>query len=539
MNNTKTPHRRLAFLGRTSCAVALLLVLAGCQTYETQTSQYTQATRSGSLGEAVVQIDRQAEASAGKKDEILFRLEQGTTLRSASMADPSEVPPIPVSAVEAPVVEAPIVEPSDEGMVAEPAPMAGPTAAEVHAYYHTRAIEAFDLAEAQVNQWEEEAKTKLGSEVGAALTNQANLPYRGRSYDKVMMNSYKALSYLALGEQDKARVELNRSLQRQRDAVEANDKRIAEAQEIEEKARKGELKDEKGKSTSYDSSKAVKDPKAGPALQAALDASIAPMQAYGDYVNPFAVFLDGLYYSVLGVDGSDFERGRKSFERVAGMVPENTYVLADLEAATMAAEGKASEGVTYVIFETGTAPKRDQTRIDIPTFLVTSNLAYVGASFPKLEYNDNYIPTLGISVGEETLYTATVASMDSVIANDFKNAWPLVVTKTLITSASKAIIQSLIEREVGKRAGWMGQLAAKALLSGASASMNIADTRTWTSLPKEFQYARITTPESREFIITAGEAQNTVTLEPGSVNVVYVKSASPTAPLFVSQFVLK
>ena len=67
---------------------------------------------------------------------------------------------------------------------------------------------------------------KVGSEIGAAISNQANLPYRGRSYDKVMMNAYKALSYLALGEKDKARVELNSSLERQRDAVSANEKRI-------------------------------------------------------------------------------------------------------------------------------------------------------------------------------------------------------------------------------------------------------------------------------------------------------------------------
>ena len=321
--------------------------------------------------------------------------------------------------------------------------------------------------------------------------------------------------------------------------MEANQKRIGAAQEEEELARKGELKDEKGKSASYDSQKALDDPKTGPALQAALDASIAPMQPYGDYVNPFAVFLDGLFYTVLGEDGSDWERGRKSFERVAGMVPQNGYAKADLEAATLAAEGKVPEGVTYVIFETGTAPARDQLRIDIPTFLVTSKLAYVGAAFPKLVYNDNYVPTLGVAVGEQTLYTATVASMDGVIANDFKNDWPLVVTKTLISTATKAIIQAALQREVDNRAGWMGSLVGAAILSAANASTNIADTRTWTSLPKEFQYARIATPENRELNLTAGETQKTVTLEPGSINVVYVKSASPTAPLYVSQFVLK
>src|SRR5690606_19513582 len=110
--------------------------------------------------------------------------------------------------------------------------------------FMVQSIEAFDAAEERVNRYEEEAKIKVGSTGGATLTNQANLPYIGRAYDKVMMNTYKALNYLQLGDFDAARVELNRALQRQRDAVEANAKRIEEAQELAEKAKSGELKDE-------------------------------------------------------------------------------------------------------------------------------------------------------------------------------------------------------------------------------------------------------------------------------------------------------
>jgi hypothetical protein len=299
------------------------------------------------------------------------------------------------------------------------------------------------------------------------------------------------------------------------------------------------LKDENGKSAAYDSNKALNDPKTGPGLQAALDASLAPMKPYGDYVNPFSVFLDGLFFTTLGEGGSDLERGRKSFERVASMVPENTFLRADLEAATLAAEGKAPANVTYVIFETGTAPARDQVRVDIPTFLVTSKLAYVGAAFPKLAYNNNYIPSLAVTAGGQTVQTMTVASMDSVIANDFKNEWPTIVTKTLITTATKAITQAVAQKVAEDRGGMWAGLAAGLIMGGINSATNIADTRTWTSLPKEFQYARVATPENRELLLDAGGVQKTVVLEPGAINVVYVKSASPTAPLLVSSFLLK
>ena len=126
-----------------------------------------------------------------------------------------------------------------------------------------------------MNTYEEQAKVKVGSEVGASLTNLSALPYRGRAYDKVLINAYKALNYMQLGEFDKARVELNRALQRQKDAVAENEKRIADAQDTAQKAKNGEVKDENGKSASYDSDKAVQDPKTGPALNAVLAESTA------------------------------------------------------------------------------------------------------------------------------------------------------------------------------------------------------------------------------------------------------------------------
>lgn len=519
-----SPWRRAA---SAAGALTLLALFAGCATYEAQTQSFNQASKSGSIGAAIAQIDQQAAKAAGSKDEIVYRLEQGATLRTAALSDPATLPSI--------VPPPPPVKKGEE----PPPPAPVPTPAEITAHYAQRALAAFDQAEARVNKYEDEAKTKVGSEFGALLTNQASLPYRGRAYDKVMMNTYKALTYLQLGEKDKARVELNRALQRQRDAVAENEKRIAAAQDAAEKAARGELKDESGKSASYDSKKALDDPRTGPSLQAALDASLAPMKPYGDYVNPFAVFLDGLFFSVLGETGDDWERGRKSFERVAAIVPENTYLRADVDAAARAAEGQAPAGVTYVIFETGAAPRRTETRVDIPTFLVTSKLAYVGAAFPKLAFNGDYYGSLSILADGQNHATATLASMDSVIANDFKNEWPTIVTKTLITAATKAIISATVQKQVEDQGGAFAGLLAGVVMGGINAATSVADTRTWTSLPKEFQYARLATPASRELTVAAGPNQQTIKLSEGTVNVVYVKSASVNAPLLVTQFALK
>lgn len=497
-----------------------LLILSGCQTYDRKTADFSDATKAGSVSVALAEIEKRAEASKGSKDEIIWRLEQGASLRSAALAS---LPPPPVPAPKA----------------GEPAPVP-PTLDEVHAMYFKRSNVAFDEAEARVETYDEQAKVKLGSELGSAFTNLAQLPYRGRAYDRIMANTYKSLNYLQLGERDRARVELNRSLQRQRDAVADNERRIAESQALADQSKGGTLKDEKGEAaSSYDVGEAQKDPKTGPAIDATLAAAVSRMKPYGDYVNPYSVFLDGLFFTVLGENGSDWERGRKSFERVAGMVPENPYLKADAALARDAADGKTPTGITYVIFETGAAPNREEVRIDIPTIIVSDRLPYVGAAFPRLRFNDDYVSSLSVVVGGQAFATAPIASMDSIIANEFKNEWPTIVTKTILTAVTKAVTQSAVQKELDDRAGAIGSLLGKVALTVANIGTTIADTRTWTSLPKEFQYARVQTPADRQITLQAGGLTQTITLLPAAVNVVYAKSASSHSPLYVSQFTLR
>jgi hypothetical protein len=70
--------------------------------------------------------------------------------------------------------------------------------------------------------------------------------------------------------------------------------------------------------------------------------------------------------------------------------------------------------------------------------------------------------------------------------------------------------------------------------------VNIADTRTWTTLPKEFQVARISTPTDRKLVLTTPFAAPVeVALMDGTINVVYAKSISASSPILVSQFKLK
>jgi hypothetical protein len=73
------------------------------------------------------------------------------------------------------------------------------------------------------------------------------------------------------------------------------------------------------------------------------------------------------------------------------------------------------------------------------------------------------------------------------------------------------------------------------------AAVNIADERTWTTLPKEFQVCHFPTPPDRKIELeTPGWRQKIpVTIEDGTINIVYVKSITATSPLLVTQMKLK
>lgn len=560
--------RRLVLAGL--CAAAL--GLTGCQTYTSQTAERDAAVRTGNFAFAAAQADKDAEKNKDGKDGIVYRLEQGAILRSAALANIADNTATPAT-------------PLDQTATNQALQAGNPVSPRIA--FLTRSIAAFNAAEERINDYEQKAKISVGNEAGAIMTNQANLPYKGRAYDKVMLNTYKALNYLQLGDSDAARVELNRALQRQRDAVDANAQRIEEAKGLAEEARSNGVKDEQGrKAGSYDVDKARSNPRTAAAL-ATVDADLdSSIQAYGDYVNPFAVFLDGLVFTAQGTDASDLERGRKSFERVAAMSPDNPYLRADLAAAEAIAQGRSpSLAVTpepppsaptapateapvvitpavlattevasaapvaapvatpvgdlvYVIFETGTAPFRDQIRIDIPVILVTDGLSYIGAAFPKIKTVPDYAPALTVTAGTESYPTALIASMDSVVSQDFKNEWPIILTKTLISTATKAITQAIIQKQLNDQGGMAGLIGGLAM-GALNASTNIADTRTWRSLPKQFQYARLPAPADGQLTLTADGNTQVVAVEPGRVNVVYVKSTGASTPLLVSQFTLR
>ena len=82
-------------------------------------------------------------------------------------------------------------------------------------------IKAFEKAEKTIYDYEHRARISARdglSETAAFLTTPNALPYKGNYYEKILLNAFKGLDYMALGDMSGARVELRRAYERQKEA---------------------------------------------------------------------------------------------------------------------------------------------------------------------------------------------------------------------------------------------------------------------------------------------------------------------------------
>lgn len=386
---------------------------------------------------------------------------------------------------------------------------------------------SFDIADQAIEQIDNKPDVSVSQEVYASVTNMNNLTYRGYDSDRVMLSVYRALNSMVQNNHEAARVHLIRAYNRQVDAVDRNDKRIEKAQQSANRVAR-----EKNVNVGRTQS--------DPAFTRAMDAHYATYKqyhSYAPYVNPFAEWLQGLFFYADAADGSDMERARKSMERTSGMVPGNEYVKQDL-AMLESVQGnrQAITPMTYVIFATGTAPSRGEFRLDIPVFLFASDVDYVGANFPTLEMHGNYLRQLTINTQGQQYATQVIADMDSIITQEFNNELPVVITRTIISSASKAAIAYGLRQTVKDQNSWEA-LAIRVAAGAYQVATNEADLRCWASLPKQFQIARFPTPADRVIRLNDQQAGSIpVTLQPGLINVVYVRSIASFTPMTIMQF---
>lgn len=496
-------QKALRFVSLAVTSAMVLATITGCG-YDRSSRSFAAAYSAGQFDQACVEVDKVVGPVKDDKgaspaellkvsstDAVVYRLEQGAIHRAAGRIDESTL--------------------------------------------------ALRHADELIHQADEKADLRLSEEAAAAAANQTYRDYTGYNYDRLALNIYLALNSMQAGRLDDARTAL-RAMQETQAIAEERFRKEIEA--VEKKTANGKTDSDQ----SADAARTLNDPTVQAAFhkQYGPDVALAPdRSAYKPFSNPFGEYLQGIYFIAAGLGGSDAETAVTAFKRVQGMLPDNPYVAEDLAVADKVASGAPVPPTTYVLFETGLGPVRDSFRIDLPVFVVSLaarkdlGVDYVGAAFPYLKFRDGHVPSLDVLANGSKYRTAVFTDMDEVVRKEFNNDLPLVITRTIISTVTKAAAAYGLHK--ASEGNVYANILTRVSTTVYQAAMNEADLRAWQSLPKQFQAARFPTPADRVVTLALpdGAALPPVKLHDGRVNVVYVKSVQAGQPVSVQQFVLK
>ena len=370
---------------------------------------------------------------------------------------------------------------------------------------HQQSIASFDKAEDMLKFYNQQS-AEIVDTVGSTIVNDNIVPYKGAEYDGIMVNTYKALDFMAQKNHDLARVELNRALERQTRAKEHFDEEI----------RKLETRLEKQKQkTSTDACSLANDSKVLAIVNANYP-NLDQFQPYPDFVNPFTTYLAAIFFDLAG----DYEKAGYLFKESYGMVPDNDYIAQDLMLTDDVISGKARlENTVWVIFENGLGPVKEEVRLDLPLVLVTNRVYYAGIALPRLRPRYVAYPCLAVQTDTGTYQTKQVADIERVIQTEFKKDFQGILIRAIASAVVKAAAQASVSENDNYG-------VATALVALYGVATTAADVRIWSALPKDFQVARCSIPKDRKLqIAPPGGAFFEVNIPTCKNAIVYIKIA--------------
>jgi len=382
-------------------------------------------------------------------------------------------------------------------------------AAALHAADYAAAVGHFDAAE-ELMRASEAASFNWGS------------TYRFGSYDAVMVNVYKAVAQLGLRDPAAARVELNRMEERQRRTAERFQSEIAQ---LEDARRQG--------ASDAQRAQALRAAEGSPEVREQLTA-LERYARYQPFVNPAGNFVRAVYLMNTREPG-DAGQARQAFERVAGISGNPRTVTEAMAMARRTEGGQRAGNQVWVIYENGQSPVFDQMNFTVPMPVMARGggvtVRPVTVSMPRMLFQPGAYPSIEVSGGNARATTEMVASLEAVMASEFRTRYNGLLAAAVFEAVGKAVGISAANALGSQMGGWGVLLD---IAATAAANVTSSDTRSWYMLPREFQAARIPVPANGQVTLrAAGGPQEVVTVPTDRSSLVVVKVQQPGAPLAV------
>jgi uncharacterized protein len=358
---------------------------------------------------------------------------------------------------------------------------------------------------------EERAGFSVSGATLAAFSNGYAEAYRPRPADRIYASTYQALNRLELGDANGARVAM------------------ARLRFVQQAFGSGQLYvNPKTPAGKYDVAKASQDERTKEGL-GMIEENLASLTPEGSYDDAFSHWLQGMFFLRLGQDPSDREKARKELLAATQLNGANEAFRQDLKEA----QGPAVEGqgtIVYVVAETGMCPEWYQQRVDIPLFVVSSQVPYVSVALPAIRPSGlNY--NLKLKLDSQDVPLPLASRPDALIAKHFEAALPGIKAQAFTSTAIKATASYLINKSTEQAANRQNAGSGAVLWSIATKvgtaiytiGTTKADLRNWSGLPARFSVARLQAKPGQKLTI-AGHPEAGLTLPAGKVLLVSLKS---------------
>ena len=385
---------------------------------------------------------------------------------------------------------------------------------------------AYDRAESRL-LWKSDEIADAGDLLEAGFTLVASdlaRDYPGAIRDGVLVNTYKALNALSLGDEARARVELNRADQRQGNAI---DQLAAKVAALGADSPDGE--DARDRAIANRARREVLEPGGAAARRLA---AVRALGAYRDLRNPFTDWLHGVFRLATG----EANRASDLLRNAAALDGErNRHVLEDFRIAEEAAGAlSAAAGRVWVVHEDGIGPRLDEFRFDLP-IVTDTGLFYAGIALPDFAVGVPGVGGLAVEADGRRHATETLLDMDRYAATEFEAGYDAIVAKAVAAAVVKAVAQFAVREAVREQdAGIVGSLLEIGAAVAAAATTQ-ADTRIWRSLPKTIGVASLPRPADGKLrvAIASGGALADIVLPEREFAIVWVRTVAPGAPAAV------
>lgn len=305
------------------------------------------------------------------------------------------------------------------------------------------------------------------------VANASLVDYNPMIMDGIYLHSYTLMNALAQNNKDEAKIQINRAYNVQQKAVEEFKKEIQKQNEENAKDVADMQKEAKAANQ-----KNISDVMAN-------YKEFERFNGYANFVNPYVTYMSGLYLMTNGHSGSDYETASNYLKRVSGMTTGNSFVKQDLSLANKLASGtqKKIDPTAWVVFENGLVANFEEFRLDLPIFIATDNVKTASLALPYPKQRDIAYNNISVSNGNKKVTTELLADVDNIFMAEFKKKLPIIVTKAVTKLTLQTVAQAVAQDQLGDLGG--------ITMSVYSVMTAGADTRSWYSLPKNVQLAKI------------------------------------------------